>query len=158
MVKISKTNVARLLDQAKIAYELIQYEVDETDLSATHVAAQLGENPAQVFKTLVLEGNRTRYFVCIIPGNAEIDLKKAAVASGNKSCAMIPMKELLAVAGYIRGACSPIGMKKHYPTFIHNSCANFDSIFVSAGQRGLQVKISPNNLIKIAEAKICTLI
>lgn len=158
MVKISKTNVVRLLDQAKIAYELIPYEVDETDLSATHVASQLGENPAQVFKTLVLQGNRTNYFVCIIPGNAEIDLKKAALVSGNKNCAMIPMKELLSVAGYVRGACSPIGMKKHYPTYIDISCADFDCIFVSAGQRGLQVKISPNDLIKIADAKICTLI
>lgn len=153
-MKIQKTNVARLLDQAKIAYELIPYEVDESDLSATHVASQLGENPAQVFKTLLLKGNRTKYFVCIVPGDAEIDLKKAAAASGNKSCTMIPMKDLLAVAGYIRGACSPIGMKKHYPTFIHKSCADFNVIFVSAGQRGLQVKISPKDLVALVNAEV----
>jgi Cys-tRNA(Pro)/Cys-tRNA(Cys) deacylase len=123
-----------------------------------HVAEQLGENPEQVFKTLVLEGNKTNYFVCIVPGDSEIDLKKAAIVSGNKSCALIHQKDLLSVAGYIRGACSPIGMKKHYPTYIHHSCEEYPYIFVSAGQRGLQLKISPSDLISVTKAQISDLI
>ena len=119
-MKINKTNVARLLDKAKVAYQLVPYEVDENDLSATHVADQLGENVAQVFKTLVLHGDKSGYFVCVIPGADEVDLKKAAKVSGNKSCEMIPVKELLPLTGYIRGGCSPIGMKKHFPTYIHH--------------------------------------
>ena len=101
-MKINKTNVARLLDKAKVAYQLVPYEVDENDLSATHVADQLGENVAQVFKTLVLHGDKSGYFVCVIPGADEVDLKKAAKVSGNKSCEMIPVKELLPLTGYIR--------------------------------------------------------
>lgn len=120
-MKINKTNVARLLDKAKVAYQLVPYEVDENDLSATHVADQLGENVAQVFKTLVLHGDKSGYFVCVIPGADEVDLKKAAKVSGNKSCEMIPVKELLPLTGYIRGGCSPIGMKKHFPTYIHHT-------------------------------------
>lgn len=158
MGKIQKTNVARLLDQAKIEYDLVSYEVDETDLSAVHVAEQLDEDPEQVFKTLVLEGNRTKYFVCIVPGDSEIDLKKAASASGNKNCALIPQKELLSIAGYIRGACSPIGMKKLYPTYIHQSCFDFPHIYVSAGQRGLQLKIAPKDLIEMVNAGVEDLI
>ena len=111
-MKINKTNVARLLDKAKVAYQLVPYEVDENDLSATHVADQLGENVAQVFKTLVLHGDKSGYFVCVIPGADEVDLKKAAKVSGNKSCEMIPVKELLPLTGYIRGGCSPIGMNR----------------------------------------------
>jgi len=144
---IDKTNAARLLDKAKIKYQLIAYEVDENDLSAVHVASQLNEAVEQVFKTLVLKGDKTGYFVCIIPGAEELDLKKTAKLSGNKSCEMIPMKELLAITGYIRGACSPIGMKKHFPTFIHESCLTFDKIYVSAGKRGLQLHLSPQDLI-----------
>jgi len=144
---IDKTNAARLLDKAKIKYQLIAYEVDENDLSAVHVASKLNEAVEQVFKTLVLKGDKTGYFVCIIPGAEELDLKKAAKLSGNKSCEMIPMKELLAITGYIRGACSPIGMKKYFPTFIHESCLTFDKIYVSAGKRGLQLHLSPQDLI-----------
>lgn len=158
MNKIQKTNVARLLDKAKIPYELIPYDVDENDLSAVHVAEQLDEDPEQVFKTLVLEGNKTNYFVCIVPGDSEINLKKAASVSGNKNCTLIHQKDLLAVAGYIRGACSPIGMRKHYPTYIHESCTGFDFIYVSAGQRGLQVKIAPADLIKMVDGKVEELI
>ena len=157
-MKINKTNVARLLDKAKIAYELIPYEVDESDLSATHVADMLGENVDQVFKTLVLCGDKTKYFVCIIPGDREIDLKLAAKVSGNKKCDLIPMKELLPLTGYIRGACSPIGMKKHFPTYIHQTCLDFSHIYVSAGQRGLQIKLSPHDLIREARADLCLLI
>ena len=144
---IDKTNAARLLDKAKIKYQLIAYEVDENDLSAVHAASQLNEAVEQVFKTLVLKGDKTGYFVCIIPGAEELDLKKAAKLSENKSCEMIPMKELLAITGYIRGACSPVGMKKHFPTFIHESCLTFDKIYVSAGKRGLQLHLSPQDLI-----------
>lgn len=157
-MKVEKTNVARLLDQAKVAYELIPYEVDESDLSAVHVAAQLNEPVDRVFKTLVLKGDKTGYFVCVIPGAAELDLKLAAKASGNKSCDMIPMKDLLAVAGYIRGACSPVGMKKHFPTFIHESCNEHEQIYVSAGKRGLQIYLSTKDLIEYVRAEVVFLI
>ena len=150
--KINKTNVARLLDKAKIAYQLVPYEVDENDLSATHVAEQLGEDIAQVFKTLILHGDKSGYFVCVIPGADEVDLKKAAKVSGNKKCEMIPVKELLPLTGYIRGGCSPIGMKKHFPTYIHPTASGFDKNYVSAGQRGLQIQIAPADLIKVAQA------
>ena len=156
--KINKTNVARLLDKAKVTYELIPYEVDESDLSATHVAEQLNEDVEQVFKTLVLQGDKNGYFVCIIPGADEVDLKKAAKVSGNKNCEMIPMKELLPLTGYIRGACSPIGMKKKLPTYIHETAQLFDHIYVSAGQQGLQIKIAPTDLICETEATISDLI
>ena len=118
-MKTNKTNAARLLDRAKIPYELVPYEVDENNLAATHVAEQLGENIEQVFKTLVLRGDKHGIFVCVIPGGKEVDLKKAAKISGNKSAEMIAMKELLPTTGYIRGGCSPIGMKKNYPVYIH---------------------------------------
>ncbi len=154
LMKIHKTNAARLLDQAKITYSLIPYNVDESDLSAIHVAEQLEEPIEQVFKTLVLHGDKSGYFVCVIPGAEELGLKVAAKASGNKSCHMILMKDLLSITGYIRGACSPIGMKKKFPTYIHETCNNFESIYISAGQRGLQIKIAPADLIKITEAHI----
>lgn len=157
-MKIQKTNVARLLDKAKIVYELIPYEVDESDLSAIHVAESLNEDVNQVFKTLVLKGDKSGYFVCIIPGDKEVDLKLAAKVSGNKKCDLIAMKELLPLTGYIRGACSPIGMKKHFPTFIHSTCTNYPFIYVSAGQRGLQIKIAPNDLIREVRAELSLLI
>ena len=128
-MKINKTNVARLLDKAKVAYQLVPYEVDENDLSATHVADQLGENVAQVFKTLVLHGDKSGYFVCVIPGADEVDLKKAAKVSGNKSCEMIPV-----------------------------TAGQFDHIYVSAGQRGLQIRIAPEDLIREARAEVADVI
>jgi len=137
---------------------LISYEVDESDLSAIHVAEQLNEPVERVFKTLVLKGDKTGYFVCIIPGEETVDLKKAAKVSGNKNCEMIPMKDLLSVTGYIRGACSPIGMKKPFPTFIHETCLLFDLIYISAGQRGLQLEINPQGLIAIIHAEVGSLI
>lgn len=155
--KIAKTNAARLLDKDKIAYELVPYEVDENDLSCVHVAASLGENIEQVFKTLVLHGDKSGYFVCIIPGEHEVDLKMAAKVSGNKKCDLIPMKELLPLTGYIRGGCSPIGMKKYFPTYIHHTCMDFPFIYVSAGVRGLQVKLAPADLIQVSQASVCTL-
>ena len=156
-MKINKTNAARLLDKAKIPYELIPYEVDENDLSAIHVADSLGENIEQVFKTLVLHGDKNGYFVCVIPGEHEVDLKLAAKASGNKKCDLIPMKELLPLTGYIRGGCTPIGIKKTFPTYIHESCLNYPYIYISAGQRGLQLKLDPNDLIKEVHAEVCIL-
>ncbi len=152
-MKLEKTNVARLLDKAKIKYELIAYKVDENDLSAIHVAEELNEPVELVFKTLVLKGDKTGYFVCIIPGAEELDLKKAAKISGNKNCEMILMKDLLAITGYIRGACSPFGMKKHLATFIHESHQQFENIYVSAGKRGLQVQLNPNDLLIATKAK-----
>lgn len=157
-MKINKTNVARLLDKAKIAYELVSYEVDENDLSAIHVAEQLGENIEQVFKTLILHGDKTGYLVCVIPGADEVDLKKAAKVSGNKKCEMIPVKELLPLTGYIRGGCSPIGMKKHFPTYLHQSAEQFDEIYISAGQRGLQVLLAPSDLIREVRAVTADLV
>ena len=152
--KIEKTNAARLLDRAKIKYELIPYQVDENDLAAGHVAEQLGEDIETVFKTLVLVGDKSGYVVCVVPGNHEVDLKLAAKASGNKWVEMIPMKELLGVTGYIRGGCSPIGMKKRFPTYIHPSCMEHDAIYVSAGVRGLQIRIAPQDLISFVGAEV----
>lgn len=154
---MNKTNAARLLDKAQISYELVAYDVDEENLAATHVAEQLGEDISQVFKTLVLRGDKTGIFVCVIPGDAEVDLKKAAKVSGNKSVEMLHVKELLAVTGYIRGGCSPIGMKKVFPTYIHKSCYDFPFIYVSAGVRGLQLKIVPADLVDFTKAVVTEL-
>ena len=145
--KIEKTNAARLLDKAGVAYRLIPYEFDENDLAAQHVADSLRQDIAQVFKTLVLHGDRTGYIVCVVPGNAEVDLKALAKVSGNKKVEMIPMKDLLGVTGYIRGGCSPVGMKKRFPTYFHSTATDFELIYVSAGVRGLQLEISPVDLI-----------
>ncbi len=155
--KINKTNACRILDSKGIAYELIPYEVDENDLGAQHIADQLDEDIDQVFKTLVLKGDKIGYFVCVIPGNDELDLKKTAKATGNKSCDLIPMKELLPLTGYIRGGCSPVGMKKQFPTFIQETCELFDYIYVSAGVRGLQFKLNPQDLIQVADMTIADL-
>ncbi|AHW59859.1 cysteinyl-tRNA(Pro) deacylase [Draconibacterium orientale] len=156
--EMKKTNAARLLDSKKIAYELVEYHVDEVDLSATHVAESLGQNVEQVFKTLVLRGNKTGVFVAVIPGAAELNLKKAAKISENKSAEMVLMKELLGLTGYIRGACSPMGMKKPYPIFIHETCMNFETIFVSAGKRGMQIKINPKDMVVCTGAQVADLI
>lgn len=150
--KTEKTNAARLLDKAGIAYQLVPYTVDENNLSASHIAEQLDEPVGQVFKTLVLSGGRTGYFVCVVPGDSEVDLKAAAKVSGNKKCDLIPMKDLLGVTGYIRGGCSPVGMKKLFPTYFHSTALGFDTIYVSAGVRGLQFRIDPEALIKYVRA------
>ena len=149
-----KTNAARMLEAAGVPFELIPYRVDEDNLAAEHVAEELGEPIEQVFKTLVLRGDRNGLFVCVMPGNMEVDLKVAAKLSGNKSAQMIHMKELLPETGYIRGGCSPIGMKKPLPTFVHESALLYNHIFVSAGVRGLQIKINPEALIKFIGADI----
>ena len=152
--KIDKTNAARLLDRAKISYELIPYIVDEDNLAATHVAEELGEDIATVFKTLVLRGDRTGLFVCVVPGDHEVDLKAAARVSSNKKADLIAMKELLPTTGYIRGGCSPIGMKRPLPTFIHATCMEHNKIYISAGVRGLQIAISPADLIAYTGAEV----
>ncbi|MDE6624290.1 MAG: Cys-tRNA(Pro) deacylase [Alistipes sp.] len=152
--KIEKTNAARLLDRAKIPYELVPYAVDEEHLAATHVAEQLDEPIECVFKTLVLKGDRAGYFVCVVPGDHEVDLKAAARVSGNKKADLIPMKELLPVTGYIRGGCSPIGMKKRFPTFIHLTAEELPFVYISAGVRGLQLKIAPQALIAFVGATV----
>lgn len=156
--KIEKTNAARLLDRAKIAYNLVPYTVDEDNLAATHVAEELGEDIATVFKTLVLRGDRSGLFVCVIPGDKEVDLKAAARVSGNKKADLIPMKELLPTTGYIRGGCSPIGMKKPLPTFIHSTCLDHERIYISAGVRGLQIAIAPADLVAYVGATVVDLI
>ncbi len=158
MKKQQKTNAARLLDQAHVPYELVAYTVDENNLDACHVADSLGEDVNRVFKTLVLRGDRNGLFVCVVPGNAEVDLKKAARVSGNKKADLIPMKELLPTTGYIRGGCSPVGMKKPFPTFIDQTCTTHEHIFVSAGMRGLQFKIQPSVLTAFVNATLADLV
>lgn len=152
MAKIAKTNAARLLDQKKIKYQLIPYEVDEQHLDVKHVADSLNEPIEQVFKTLVLKGDKSGYFVCAVPGDYEVDLKKAAKVSSNKNCELIPMKDLLSTTGYIRGGCSPIGMKKQFPTYLHQTAMDFPYIYISAGVRGLQIQIAPTDLISVSNA------
>ena len=152
--KIDKTNVARLLDKAGIKYNLIPYEFDENDLAAQHVADSLGQDIAKVFKTLVLRGDKSGHIVCVIPGDKEVDLKALAKVSGNKKVEMIAMKDLLAVTGYIRGGCSPIGMKKRFPTYFHTSANEHEIIYVSAGVRGLQIEINPMDLISYVDAVV----
>lgn len=152
--KIEKTNAARLLDKAGLHYNLIPYEFDENDLAAQHVADSLGQDIAKVFKTLVLHGDKTGHIVAVIPGNMEVNLKALAKVSGNKKVEMIAMKELLPVTGYIRGGCSPVGMKKRFPTYFHSTASEHDVIYVSAGVRGLQIEIDPQELMGFVQASI----
>ena len=152
--KFEKTNAARLLDKAGVAYKLIPYEFDENDLAAQHVADSLGQDIARVFKTFVLHVDRTGYIVCVVPGDSEVELKALAKVSGNKKVEMIPMKDLLGVTGYIRGGCSPVGMKKRFPTYFHSTALDFDTIYVSAGVRGLQLEIAPSDLISFVGATV----
>lgn len=155
---LQKTNAVRLLDAANISYRLREYEVDEEDLSATHVAATLGIHPDTIYKTLVLKGNTDPYLVAVIPGNAQLDLKKLARVSGNKNCEMLPAKDLLSITGYIRGGCSPMGMKKTFPTFIEEAVQLESAISISAGKRGLQIILTPSDLIAVTEATLADLV
>ena len=155
---VNKTNAARLLDKHAVSYELVPYQVDEQHLEASHVAQSLGEDIRQVFKTIVMQGDKERYFVCVVPGDKEINLKLAAKESGNKKCDTLPLKELLPLTGYIRGGCSPLGMKKQYPTYIDESALNWDTIYVSAGVRGLQLKLSPKDLSNECQATFVKLV
>ena len=152
-----KTNAIRFLESKAIDFDILEYEVDE-DVSAIHVAEKLKMDPDQIFKTIVLKGERAGHFICIIPGSCEIDLRKAAKAVGDKSCDLIPLKNLEPLTGYIRGACSPFGMKKKFPTFLDETASMFDRISVSAGKRGMQILIAPELLTQLAEAEMTDLI
>lgn len=158
MGKSGKTNVMRLLDAAKIHYEEKEYPVDENDLSGSHAADLMGVDHGSMFKTLVLKGEKTGYLVCCIPVDGEVDLKKAAKAAGDKKVELLPMKDLLATTGYIRGGCSPIGMKKKFPTYIDESANGYEKIAVSAGQRGMQIILSPADLGAYVGAKFVNLL
>ncbi len=150
MGKQDKTNCMRVLESKKIAYAPHLYEADPT-LSGGDIAAILGEDPSQVFKTLVTVGKPQKYYVFVVPVNEELNLKKAAAAAGEKSVCMIPQRDLLPLTGYVHGGCSPIGMKKRFPSFIHRSASGLSRIFVSAGRVGCQVELDPADLIRVAE-------
>lgn len=154
---MNKTNVVRLLEANKIPHEIKTYEVDDSDLSGTSVARKIGADEEIVFKTLVAEGDKTGHLVFCVPVNSELDLKKAAKASGNKKVELIPAKNLLEVTGYVRGGCSPIGMKKNFPTFIDETAQLFDKIYFSAGIRGMQIGIYPDDLQKITTSTFAEL-
>lgn len=155
--KEKKTNVMRILDKEKIPYETKSYEVDEENLSGVHAAEVLGYDPDMVFKTIVTKGDKTGPVVFCLPSEKEIDFKKAARASGNKSVEMIHLKDLTPLTGYLRGGCSPIGMKKDFPTYIDSTCKNHEKISISAGLRGRQVLIAPKDLISLIHAEVADL-
>ena len=155
---MNKTNAMRLLDAAKISYEIKEYAVDEEDLSGVHVARVLNQSPNSVFKTLVLKGEKNGFLVCCIPVNQELDLKKVAKVASDKKVELIPMKDLLKTTGYIRGGCSPIGMKKKFPTYIDETAILFDKIAISGGIRGTQIIIEPNDLIDYVAITACDLV
>ena len=154
-MSIKKTNAARFLDSLKINYKLCEYEIEESDLSAESVARKVNLPLEQVFKTLVARGDKTGVLMACIPGNVELDLKAVAAVSGNKKVEMVPMKEIQQLTGYIRGGVSPIGTKKHYPIFLDESAMRFPSISISAGARGSQIFISPDDLIKTLDITVC---
>lgn len=156
--KITKTNAMRILDQNQIAYDTGQYEYDESDLSGNHAAAVLGISEDEIFKTLVTRSNTKELFVFVIPVSGELDLKKAAAAAGQKKVEMIHVKELVGLTGYMRGGCSPIGMKKLFPTFVDETAMLFDRIYISAGKRGEQIILAPDDLIRAAEAQYADLV
>lgn len=151
----NKTNAMRLLEAAGIGFRTLEYEVDEKDLSGLHIAESLGMNPDMMFKTIVAKGEKRGFLVFCIPVSCEIDLKKAAYAAGDKRIELLPVKELLGVTGYIRGGCSPVGMKKKFPTFIDEACTLYDEITVSAGVRGCQLVLNPCDLIGFCDAYVC---
>ena len=157
MSKNIKTNAMRILDKAKIEYKPIEYAVDENDLSGVTIAKSVGLDCEMVFKTLVAKGDKTGPLVMCIPVDKEIDLKKAASATGNKKVEMVHVKELLNLTGYVRGGCSPIGMKKKFPTFFCNSAQNLDKLTVSAGIKGCQLLLSRAELVMFLDAKLCDL-
>lgn len=152
--KIEKTNAMRMLDQSNIPYETGEYEYDESDLSGDHVADYLGIAKEEIFKTLVTRGNDNELYVFVVPVSGELDLKKAAAAAGVKKVEMIHVKEIFNLTGYLRGGCSPIGMKKQYPTFIDETAILFDKIYISGGKRGLQIIIDPQVLADFTGAKL----
>ena len=154
---MTKTNVMRLLDAAKIPYEAKEYPVDENDLSGSHAADLMGVDHGSMFKTLVLKGEKTGYLVCCIPVDGEVNLKKAAKAAGDKKVEMLHMKDLLPVTGYIRGGCSPVGMKKRFPTWIDETALLYEKIAVSAGLKGVQILLNPQELADYVGAEFLDL-
>jgi Cys-tRNA(Pro)/Cys-tRNA(Cys) deacylase len=148
-----KTNAARLLDRAGVSYELREYQVDEEDLSAPHVAEAVGLPPEQVFKTLVLRGDRTGVLLACIPGNSELDLKALAAASQNKKLELVPVKELISLTGYIRGGVSPLGTRKSFPVYLDITADLWDRIAISAGIRGCQIVVAPPDLERVLDLK-----
>lgn len=158
MAKQKKTNAARILDEKKIEYSLIEYKVDEEHLDAVHVAAEVGLPPGQVFKTLVVRGDKTGPVFAVIPGDSELDLKALAKASGNKRAELVHLKEVLPLTGYVRGGCSPLGAKKNYPVYLDETCVLWDRIAISAGQRGMQIFLSPDGLAEATGAVIVNII
>jgi Cys-tRNA(Pro)/Cys-tRNA(Cys) deacylase len=151
----NKTNAVRILEQAGIHYELREYAVDDDDLSAPHVAEAIGMPAEQVFKTLVARGDRTGVVVASIPANAELDLKSLAAASGNKKVELVAVKEVLGLTGYIRGGVSPVGMRKPYPFYLDETADLWDVISVSAGVRGCQMLVAPDDLVQLAGGQRC---
>ena len=152
-----KTNAIRIVEQKKIPYQEHTYTFSEDDLGAKHVAEELNQNEAQIFKTLVAVGNKTGPVVAVIPSNQELDLKKIAKESGNKKVEMLHLKDLENLTGYIRGGCSPVGMKKLFPTYFNQSALNFATIMVSAGKRGVQMELAPNDLAGLVRGKFVDL-
>lgn len=158
MAKQKKTNAARILDEKNINYSLIEYTVDEEHLDAVHVAAEVGLPVAQVFKTLVVRGDKTGPVFAVIPGDGELDLKALAKVSGNKRAELVHLKEVLPLTGYIRGGCSPLGAKKNYPVYLDETCVLWDKIAISAGQRGLQIFLNPDDLAMATGAAVVNII
>ncbi len=157
-MKNKKTNAARILDRLKIPYEIKEYEVDLEDLSAVHVAASTGMDVKMVFKTLVCRGDKNGVLMACIPGDGELDLKALAAVSGNKRVEMVHLKEVLGLTGYIRGGCSPLGAKKSYPVYLNETCHNYEKIAISAGVRGEQLILAPDDLVKAVNANVANLI
>lgn len=157
MKKEEKTNVMRVLDGKKISYKSHSYEPDAA-MSGEEIAGILGEDPSKVFKTLVTQGKSGAYYVFVVPVRAELDLKKAAKVSGEKAVSMIKQKELLPLTGYVHGGCSMIGMKKQFPTFIHETAAGFDKVFVSAGKVGFQIELAPQDLISVVRCTVADIV
>lgn len=155
---MNKTNAMRILDKAKIPYEPREYVPDEKDLSGVHIAEQIGIPPEQCFKTIVASGDKTGLMVFCIPANFEIDLKKAAAITGNKKTEPLHVKDLPLLTGYVRGACSPLGMKKKFPTYIDSSCQKYEKITISGGMKGCQLLLRPEDLILCISATVCDLI
>lgn len=156
--KTPKTNAMRILERAKIPYQVLTYPWKEDALDAIHAAEAMGRKDEEVYKTLLAQGDKSGVLVAVIPSNAHIDLKKLAKASGNKRVEMLPLKHLTETTGYVRGGCSPLGMKKDYPTFIDESVLNLQEVGVSAGQRGLQMALAPKDLIQVAHMSVANLI
>lgn len=157
MSKTKKTNAARILDGLNINYEIKTYAVDESDLSAVHVAQISGLNIEMIFKTLVARGDKTGIIMAVIGGGDELNLKALARASGNKSVEMIALKELLPLTGYVRGGCSPLGAKKNYPVYLDERAMTLEKISISAGQRGMQLLLAPTDLVKAVNATVANL-